>query len=176
MAAKKKYKYSTGCAVAHRMLEGKEGGEPRIHVTLRITEGPRTGEELDMFLNLKGGAAEITVKQLRAMGWRCNDITALTGLGSIKVTIAEYKESYEGKLYDRVTVFEMKERAKEVAEGDRKAFAAKFKALALSTKPVDINDANKAPDELPPAREVDADDDFEEAPGAALDNPNPFTV
>src|SRR5687768_5244429 len=115
MSAKKKYTYSVGCAVpgTARLFDETDTRGASVSVTCRVVEGPDAGREVEFFGSLKGGAAKYTVQALRTMGWRCNDITALEGLGSTKVTLAEYKEAYNGKVKDRLAIFELKERAKE---------------------------------------------------------------
>lgn len=132
--------------------------EPTVVGRVRCIDGEHTGREITLYLSLVGGAAEITMKQLRAMGWTCNDITALTGLGGVKFDLTGKNEEYNGKVKIRYSVWPARVRPTLRAE-DQKVFAAKFKALAAGLRDkdgksavVEVSDANRAPETLPEAR------------------------
>lgn len=139
-------------------LEQKEGKDaPTVVGKVRVVEGPTTGREQVLYLSLVGGAAEISMKQLRALGWTCNDITALTGLGSVKADMTGKNDTYEGKTRVRYTIWAARVRPTLRAE-DQKAFAARFKAMAAGLKDaiVTIEDSNRAPESLPVSNGVSA--------------------
>lgn len=138
---------SFGLEVTERNPDGQIVGK------VRVVEGPTAGREQILYLNLKGGAAEISMKQLRALGWTCNDITALTGLGSVKADMTGKNETYEGKTRVRYSIWATRVRPTLRAE-DQKAFASKFKALAASLEKTELTDGNRAPAELPATKIV----------------------
>lgn len=140
---------------------------PRMLGTLRVTEGPEAGKELfwsgslktEVKAGSKTSAAEITMTTLRAMGWNCNDITALAGLGSVQADATgkwnvytaangEEKRNIQYSIWPKRVVPTLREE-------DQKKFRANFKALAvgLKNKVVDVTDANAAPTVLPPKAE-----------------------
>lgn len=127
--------------------------EPTVVGKVRCIDGEHAGKEITLFLSLVGGAAEITMKDLRAMGWTGNDITNLEGLGGVKFDITGKEETYEGKTRVRYSVVRVRPTLR--AE-DQKAFAAKFKAMAASLKDaiVAVTDDTRAPADLPAARQT----------------------
>lgn len=132
---------------------------PSVVGKIRSVEGPNVGEEVWFRGHLQGGAAEITMKQLRALGWTCNDITVLTGLGSTKADVTGADEEYQGKVYRRYNVWALRERPSLRPE-DQKLFSAKFRELAAGLRDKDgkslvvaVTDANRAPATLPAAKE-----------------------
>lgn len=135
-------------------LEQKEGKDaPTVVGKVRVVEGATAGREQLLYMSLVGGAAEITMKQLRALGWNCNDITALTGLGSVKADMTGKNEEYNGKVRARYSIWASRVRPTLRAE-DQKAFAAKFKAMAAGLKDsiVPVTAETAAPTTLPEAR------------------------
>lgn len=123
---------------------------PRIGVEIRVVEGEDAGKTIYWYGSLKDGEAQrITLESLRLMGWQCNDIMELTGLGSTKFVVTEYEEVYNGKVQIRYGIWELKPERKTVRTEDRKAFASQFKAAAAAIAPVKITETNKAPDVLP---------------------------
>lgn len=148
-------------------LEQKEGAaEPSVVGKVRVIEGSTAGREQMLYLSLSGGAAEYSMKTLRALGWTCNDITALTGLGSVKADMtgknkpkmAKNPETGKwdiptGDTRTEYSIWPARVRPTLRAE-DQKAFAAKFKALAAGLKDaiVTVTDDTRAPAELPAAK------------------------
>lgn len=143
------------------------GGEPKpdggttspfVYVKLRVVEGDDIGKELHWRGYLVGGAQPITVEQLRAMGWNDNDITKLTGLGSVKVEVTERMEEFpegSGKFNPRYSVWPFKGERVTLRDEDKRDFAKKFKALALEKPAIKVTAQNAAPTELPPAKRRD---------------------
>jgi hypothetical protein len=151
-------------------LEQREGAEePQVVGKVRVVEGPTAGREQFLYMNLKGGAAEVTIKQLRALGWTCNDITALTGLGSVKADMTGQRKPkmakdadgkytvHTGEFVTQYNIWPARVRPTMRSE-DQKAFASRFKAMAAEAKSsiVQVTDANRAPTELPAASNTPA--------------------
>ncbi len=123
-----------------------KGTAEQIGVTLRVLEGPETGKEIYWYGSLHENAQQYTVEALRAMGWTCNDLGTLTGLGSLKVIAVEKIEEWKGKKRTKYMVFPVKT-PKPTLEADAKAsFGARFKALAASCGPLTRTDANAGVD------------------------------
>ncbi len=151
--AKRKYTYYDGVALPEtaKLMEGEDGKSDSVSIKVRIVAGPQAGVEKTWYGVLGGGATEITIQALRTMGWRCSDITALEGLGSTIVTVAEYDDDFGGKVRKRISIFEKRAPKATVSDENKAAFAAKFKAIAAATKVVEISDINRAPEVLPDA-------------------------
>lgn len=131
----------SGAFIPNEKDPEKEGS---IEVKLRVVEGPHAGEDKFWYGNLNGGAAEITIKILRDMGWSCNDITALTGLGSTKVILRGKSNEYQGKTYQRWDVWPMRTPRPELEATAKANFRDRFLALAASAAPVTVSDGNAA--------------------------------
>lgn len=150
----------TCCAVSFELeaaLTRDDGSEraPAVSVKLRVLEGPETGKTVTWRGSLHDNAAPYTLDALRRMGWSCNDVTALTGLGDTKVTAIERLDTWEdkdGKMHTRKrieSIYEISAPRPTVAEEDRAAFAKRFKALAAASKVSPVGEHNKAPEEIP---------------------------
>jgi hypothetical protein len=133
-------------AVQGQIYENEDPDKaPQVGVELRVVEGPDTGKTIFWYGGLKEGRnQEITFECLRKMGWRCNDVTALDGLGSIKVVLVGKRDEYKGKPQQKWDVYEIKT-PKPTLEADKKAsFANRFKALAASIAPLEVTPLNAA--------------------------------
>lgn len=140
-------------AVSFEVYDAEENKAPQIGVKLRVTEGPEAGKEIFSYHSLHENAQQYTVEALRTMGWSCNDITVLEGLGSLKVIAVEKIGEYKGKKTTSWMIFPVKT-PKPTLEADAKSgFAARFKALAASVKPTERTSLNTglAMDDLPAA-------------------------
>lgn len=143
----------TAQAVSFEIYEGENGKAPQIGVKLRVTEGAEAGKEIFWYGSLHENAQQYTAEALRAMGWSCNDITTLEGLGALKVIAVEKQEEYKGKMKTKYMIFPVKT-PKPTLEADAKSsFASRFKALAASVAPTKVTAENTglAVDELPVA-------------------------
>lgn len=142
-------------ATGFEIIEGDDtkGTAPRILVNLRVVEGPEAGTELRYYGSFHENAQQYTADALRAMGWTCNDVTVLEGLGDLKVHAVEKTSEYKGKPQTSWMIFPIKTPAPRL-EADKKAsFAAQFKALAAATAVVPKTEMNTglAADALPEA-------------------------
>jgi hypothetical protein len=141
----------TAQAVSFEIYEGENGKAPQVGVKLLVVEGADAGKEIFWYGSLHENAQQYTAEALRAMGWSCNDITTLEGLGTLKVIAVEKQEEYKGKLKTKYMIFPVKT-PKPTLEADSKAsFANRFKALAASVAPAKVTDENRglSTDELP---------------------------
>lgn len=141
-------------AVEHSIVEEglKKDGTPKapsVAVTLRVVTGPQAGKDIYWYGSLHENAQEITAKTLRSMGWSCNDITQLEGLGSLKVIVQGAEEVYEGTARQRWNVWPVKTPAPRLADENKADFATKYKALGMSTPVVEVTTFNTAPDVIP---------------------------
>ena len=138
----------TCVAVGHEIIEPKdETRSPQVSVKLRVVEGHETGREIWWYGSLHENAQQYTAQALRDMGWSCNDITALTGLGSVKVNAVAKQSEYQGKVRTQWMIFPA---ARASIRPEAKATLAKqFKALAASIKPIEVTELNKAPEQVP---------------------------
>ncbi len=131
-------------AVGFEIYPEEDGKAPSVKVELRVVEGPEAGKTIFHYCSLHENAQQYSVEALRTLGWRCNDLTALEGLGEVKAIAVGKQETYKGKVQTRYMIFAVKT-PKPTLEADAKAsFAARFKALAASVAPVERTDLNKA--------------------------------
>lgn len=140
----------TAQAISFKVYDEEDGKAPQIGVELRVTEGEHAGKEIFWYGSLHENAQQFTVEALRTMGWRCNDITALEGLGSVKVIVVEkpaemYTDKRTGKQRmgsPKLQIWPVKT-PKPTLEADKaKSFASRFKALAASVAPTEVTELN----------------------------------
>jgi hypothetical protein len=129
----------------------KPDDQGSVFVKLRVCEGPETGKDIHWYGSLNGGAAQYTIEALRSMGWTCNDITQLEGLGSAKVVLIGKANEFNGKTSQRWMVFPVRVPAPRLEADAKASFAERFKALAVSTEVIKLAEVNAA-GPLPEAR------------------------
>lgn len=129
--------YHTVQYVEHRFVDVAD--KKKLIVTVRDVE---TGVDTECWFQLEGVGAEITVKSLRALGWKCNSITTLEGIGSLKATL---RITPNGK-YVNTSIFPLREKKEKVAmdEAAKASFDEMFLALAATTEVIDTTDNNQA--------------------------------
>jgi hypothetical protein len=129
-------------AVSSQIIDEEGDKAPQVGIELRVVEGPDAGKTIYWYGSLHENAQQYTFEALRDMGWSCNDVTALEGLGTLKVIAVGKANNHEGKTYQKWMIFPVKT-PKPTLEADAKAgFAARFKALAASVAPVKRTDLN----------------------------------
>jgi hypothetical protein len=144
----KKYKYADVQAIKGEFIGEEDGsGNPYIRVTVKVLASQdmphRVGEECTEVLSLSDKAAPYTAENLRRLGWSCNDITELEGLGATVVTGGFYQDSYEGKTREKIAFFDKKAQKAAVTGKAKKGWASKFKKLAATVEKVEVTEANK---------------------------------
>lgn len=106
----------TGKATGVFYFDASEGKNEQIVIEIELlNEGadaqgaPILGQKVwyfGTFADLKAGskksATEITMGALRALGWTCDNVAKLDGLGSIEADIVIGPETYEGKTSNRI--------------------------------------------------------------------------
>lgn len=146
-------------AVGHIINPGDDTASPpkraQVEVEMRgLADGEDThaeGKRFYLYLGLDEKSQEITAQTLRRLGWKCNDITKLEGLGSTKVQIVEKEREWKGKKYPQYDVWELKGPRPTLRDDQQASFANRFKALAAAVKPIEVGEFNAAPSVIPPA-------------------------
>ena len=137
-------------AVGFNIAPAEGEKAPKVEVEMRGLENEE-GKTFFLYLSLKEGQAqEISVKTLRNLGWKCNDITKLEGLGDTKVTIVEKREEYKGKMRAHYDVWPASRPT--LRDDEAQGFAAQFKALAAAFQPIARDENNAAPTTIPEPR------------------------
>ncbi len=120
-------------------------GNDQIVVTMDL---PDLGEQVSVFLYFSDAAAPHSIKRLRRAGWSGDDLSNLEGLGSQDCEVSVKYEDYKGEQKMKVEIVNGGTVTLESTLDDKakKAFGAKFKALAKSTpKPAGVAPVNGAP-------------------------------
>lgn len=132
-------KYFDVVAVDHMIEGGDEKRSPQIVVRLKIVDGPQKGTQKMYYGSLHENAVKYTFEALRSLGWTCNDVEKLEGLGSVVAVAVEDDNKYNGKVTRRIKFINPKTPRKLEAKNPApKGFGSRFKALAANTK-VDID-------------------------------------
>lgn len=150
MSTKRNRKFCTGQATGRFQITESKNGNPQVMVDVVAVDGPDAGTEYTYFGSLSENAAKYTVEALRLMGWKCQDVTALSGLGETKFRMGTWEEEWEGKWNTKVGVWPLKDKPA-VDPGLKAKFAANFAALGNLAPPVEVTDANRA-GEIPEAK------------------------
>lgn len=112
-------------------------GKEHVAVLFEIIDGEHAGKKLTWRGFFTENTTERTLDSLRYCGWSCDNLAALTGMGSADVDIVVEEEMYEGKLRDKVqwvnkpASLSMKGAMDPAAAA---AFAAKMRGAALRHK------------------------------------------
>lgn len=73
----------------------------QIVVCFQILEGPQSGQYITWYGYFTGKAAKITMKALRACGWKGDDLTSLGSLDQ-RVSLTVEHEEHEGTVHAKV--------------------------------------------------------------------------
>lgn len=136
-----------GRGIAGSEQYGKtSNGNDQIVIDLEL----ESGERVSTFLVFSDKAAKYSMDRLRALGWKGNDLTDLTGIDQNEVAVEVKYEEYQGEEKMKVQIrtgsgVVLKETLDANA---KKAFGAKYKALAVRTPAVT---ATPAPPKVKPA-------------------------
>lgn len=131
-------------------LNGKE----QVLVTFDLLDPDYDGETISWFGYFTDKTQERTMQALRYCGWQGDDVTNLDGISDQEVELVIEHETYEGKTRAKVKWVNrlgggvtMKA---PMAEAQRKAFAAKMKALAIQSR----KDVESRPSAIDPSDDV----------------------
>jgi len=99
---------------------------------------PDLGQTVSVFLYFSDAAAPHSIKRLRLAGWTGDDLSNLEGLGSRECDVVVKYEDYKGEQKMKVEIMSGGTVVLEnkLDDKSKKAFGAKFKALAKSTPTV----------------------------------------
>jgi hypothetical protein len=136
---------------------GEEGKSAYANLSLRVVEGPETGRNLWKKCYLSEKARDISIKQLRALGWTGTKLSKAMseGLGTRKASaMLLVKQGDDGKIREEVNgIYEPKAFTPKnpVDNTSLDAFDALFEdAASAIAAETELSAANKAPP-LPPA-------------------------
>jgi hypothetical protein len=79
-----------------------KAGSDQVVVTMTPTKGEYAGVTADFIGSLEGGAAEITIKALKALGWDGDSDASVT---TNEVSFKVYEDNYNGKTTTKVSIF-----------------------------------------------------------------------
>ena len=154
----KKRRYSEAVALPDTFLVGEtKNGHPQLEFKLRIVDSAdksRIGEEVRHYqIVMMSNDDSITwaVEMMRAAGMTNRDIFKPEGLGSIKVSLCEEYETYEGNSSWRSKYINPLKVRESISGDSADAFSAALEAAFGNAPPVERTAANAAPDELPHA-------------------------
>lgn len=154
----------------------KSGGDfVRLSLSVQTSEGPRV---MTRDLHFTDKTAERSIESLRHCGWTGNDLNLLAvgvdGLGEVDASVTVEHEEYtpegetEPRTVAKIAWINAAGGAKVLApmgEGQRKAFAQRFKALAMQVKPTGgavtakpATPAQRPANGRPPARPAPSND------------------
>jgi hypothetical protein len=164
--SKNKYTFCTvQCIEAAFTPPEKEGGKPAVFTKVKVTacedKPSLVGTEVSEYRSLSGGAAKYTMEALRNLGWTCNDITELEGVGSVSARGGIYTDTYDpDKPRTKCGIWPARKKVT-VSGSAKKSFAAQFKKAAATLSKVEVTDENRAVERnaLPDAPEPEPGDD-----------------
>lgn len=124
-------------------------GHDQIVIGLDLFE---LGEKLSTFLVFTDKSASFAIDRLRALGWKGTDLCDLRGIDSADVDVEVRYEMYQGQEKMKVEIrtsggVVLKDK---LDDKGKRAFAAKYAALAKSAAPPPSAQRTQAP---PPANE-----------------------
>lgn len=108
----------------------KNKGTPQITVPLEILDGD--GGEISWTSYFTPGSQEYTIKAMRTLGFRGDDVNDLSSIGGKAVSIVVEDEEYEGNVYQRVKFideiggYSIPEEQR-MGDAERKKFAAQMR-------------------------------------------------
>lgn len=134
-----------GRAIAGSEQYGKtSNGNDQIVLELDIGGGVT----VSTFLYFSDAAAPYAIKRLRACGWTGDDLSSLVGVDANEVDVAVKYEEYKGEQKMKVDIVTGGTVTLETPLDDKekRAFAARFKGLAASSRPATNGGPAKAED------------------------------
>jgi hypothetical protein len=160
-----KRRYSKVVALDGYRVEKTRNGHLQMIVPLKVVDcadESRVGEEFTHFqivtLNNEKSPG-FAVSALRALGMSNSNILDPQGLGSVVADCTEEYETYEGKSSWKSKYINPVKDRPGISEDELGEFAALLSGAFDQAPPVEVTEANKAPEKLP------------EAPPAASDDP-----
>ncbi len=114
--------------------QNEKTGTDQIVINFELLD---IGEQVSVFLYFTDKAAPHSMKRLRAAGWTGADPSDLVGLGSCECEVKVFYEDYQGELKMKTEIVSggTVVLANKLDDKGKKAFGAKFKALAAQSIP-----------------------------------------
>jgi hypothetical protein len=108
-------------------------GTDQIAIDLDLDGGHR----VSTFLYFSDKAAKYSIQRLRSLGWQGSDLSNLVGIDANDVDVEIKYEEYQGELKMKVNIVAggTVTLDKPLDDKGKKAFAARFKALASESAP-----------------------------------------
>lgn len=110
-------------------------GAPQIAVDMQVEGGDFHGTVMTVTLSFSGNAPEWSIKKLRMLGWRGDNLEDLRGISDNAVPVRVFDNEYNGKTFKKMEInlgggsfkFQTTMDARQ-----KKQFASEFKGLAAS--------------------------------------------
>ncbi len=124
-----------GKAIAGSEQYGQtSNGNDQVVLDLELID---IGEKVSTFLVFSDKSAPYSVERLRALGWRGNDLSDLSGIDENEVDVGVAYEDYQGEQKMKVQILTgggvvLKNK---LDDKGKRAFAAKYADLAKATAP-----------------------------------------
>lgn len=122
-----------GRALRAELSESSKKGTPQVVVTIEAVD---TGETIEHPMYLTAAALQYAVRDLRKMGWRGDDLSDLSTVGSKEFEIVVEEEEYEGNFYARVKYINDigggPRLGKPMSDAQKKAFAARMRGAVIA--------------------------------------------
>lgn len=144
-------------AGAEQFTTSSSGGE-QIVIELAVQTGASSTERVKTFLAFSGNAAPLSIRRLRALGWRGDDITRLVGIDANEVTAIVKLQTYDGKTRTVVEIATPRE-ARPLDDSAKRSFRERMRGLANADPAPDADgsplpieptlERDLSPDELP---------------------------
>jgi len=148
-------------------------GTEQVAVEFEITEGDCKGEHITWFGFFTDQTTDRTIESLRNCGWQGDDLSDLSGLGDLEVSLDVGEEEYEGKTHLRVkwvnaprTGVTLKQA---MTDAEAKAFAQRLKGAVIAQR----SKSGAAPRQQSPQRSGQQTQRRGGAPPHAPDAPPP---
>jgi hypothetical protein len=124
-----------GKAIAGSEQYGQtSNGNDQVVLDLELID---IGEKVSTFLVFSDKSASYSIERLRALGWRGNDLSDLSGIDENEVDVGVAYEDYQGEQKMKVQILTgggvvLKNK---LDDKGKRAFAAKYADLAKATAP-----------------------------------------
>ena len=90
-------KYKVRAVHGSEQYGRSSGGTEQINVDVEFIGGEQEGATATVFLYLSDAAVEYSIAKLRALGWKGDKISELTGLGDTEAHALVKYETYQGE-------------------------------------------------------------------------------
>src|SRR5574343_1586056 len=112
-----------------------KSGNMQIAIDMMVETPGYEGETMTVVLSFAGKAPEYSIKRLRMLGWKGNDLDNLIGIDANRVPVRVYDDTYQGKTHRKMDIqtgggtFKFQS---QIDARQKKAFAAMFRGAAAA--------------------------------------------